>query len=123
MRTSTRLALVAFLVIAGSSAAAANRFHLHLQKSEPADKSEVAAAPTELKLWFSEKVELPLLKVMLLHGADTVATAAPTQGKASGDPIVAKISKPAGAGAYTVKWRAMGKDGHAVSGVFGFRAK
>ena len=117
------IALLATTLAAGGFGGAA-AFHLHLEKSEPADKAALAKAPAELKLWFSEPAEVALTKLTLTRdltrGKDTIAVAKPSQASATDAPIVAKITGAVAAGTYTVGWRTMGKDGHAVTGTFGF---
>ncbi|HKS06942.1 MAG TPA: copper resistance protein CopC [Gemmatimonadaceae bacterium] len=119
-----RLRAIAFPILAVTLIGArALPFHLALQKSEPASKASLTQAPADLKLWFTESVELPLTKVALVRGNDTIALAALTQAKEAKSPIVAKINAPLAAGSYKVDWRAVGKDGHAVKGTFGFDVK
>jgi methionine-rich copper-binding protein CopC len=98
-------------------------FHLALQKSEPTNKAALTQAPADLKLWFTESVELPLTKVTLTRGTDTISLGALAQAKEAKAPVVAKINAPLAAGSYKVDWRAVGKDGHAVKGTFGFDVK
>ena len=58
------------LVVAGgvvsttAASAPAALFHTALKKSWPA-KNDTVTAPTEVKLWFSEAVELPVVGVKL----------------------------------------------------------
>ena len=107
------------LVVAGSAFAVAP-FHLALSKSEPADKAHIGKAPAELKLWFTEPAELPVTKVTLVTGKDTITLGALTRTKEKDAPVVAKITKPLKAGDYTVTWKTQSDDGHVVSGKFGF---
>lgn len=123
LRGRTRgLTLAAFL-IASAGAAAAPLFHAELKKSEPADKSVLTTAPTELRLWFSEPPSLTLSKVTLTRGTDTVAVGALTKAKDEAAPIVVKITHPVTPGAYVVHWRAMPDDGHVSNGTFAFTVK
>jgi hypothetical protein len=120
MRITRTAVLVVGLSFAGATIARATAFHLHLEKSEPADKSEVAKPPTELRLWFGEPAEVALTKLTLASGRDTVPLGKPTKASDEKAPIVAKIVQPLTPRAYTVSWRTMGKDGHAVTGTFVF---
>lgn len=114
------LLMLGAIASAAPLAASARAFHLALQKSEPADKAALAQAPADLKLWFTESVEVPLTKVTLTRGKDTLSLATLTQAKEPKSPIVARITGSISPGAYKVDWRAVGKDGHAVKGTFGF---
>jgi methionine-rich copper-binding protein CopC len=120
MRLARLTALATVVLAAPAILTATSRFHLKLDKSEPADKSTIAQAPAELKLWFSAKVDLKLTKVALKHGTDSVALGALTTTDSAKAPLVAKVLKPVPPGAYTVEWRTMGADGHVVKGTFGF---
>ena len=115
-----QLLVLGLISLATPLAASPRAFHLALQKSEPADKAALAQAPADLKLWFTENVEVPLTKVTLTRGKDTLSLATLTQAREPKAPIVAKITGSVSPGTYKVDWRAVGKDGHAVKGTFGF---
>ena len=121
--TKRVVAVVGGLLVAGATVARAAVFHLHLEKSEPADKAEIAAAPSELRLWFSEPAEISATRVSLSSGKDTIALGKPTRGKAKDAPLVFSVTRPLHAGPYKVGWRTMGDDGHAVTGTFAFTIK
>jgi methionine-rich copper-binding protein CopC len=118
-----RLAVFALAFLTASGVAGAAAFHLRLEKSEPADKTELAKAPVELRLWFSEVTQLPLTRLTLLRGTDTVALEKLTRAPEEKAPVVAKIHDTVKPGAYTINWRTMGKDGHAITGKIGFTVK
>lgn len=120
MKMRVRIVAVAALSAAIPATMFAAWFHLALKRSVPADKSVVATAPTELKLYFSERPEVAVTKIVLLDGKDTIPVAKPTMAKADTAPLIAKIAKAIGPGSYTVNWRTMGDDGHAVTGAFRF---
>lgn len=100
---------------------AAVAMHLHLLKSSPKDGEAVAAPTREIRLWFSEKPEAGVSSIVLLR-SDSSAVAI---GKvtATDDSLSIRASIPAAlpAGSYTVKWRALSEDGHAVRGTYSFQ--
>ena len=103
------------------TASAARFFHIELERSQPAADSTVRAAPTEIRLWFSERVQLPVTTVQLI-GPDSarVALGRPTQAAGAGAPVVVTVQGPMRAGVQRVVWRTMARDGHVARGAFTF---
>lgn len=95
--------------------------HTHLERSEPGADSTVAVAPTEIKLWFSGPVQVRVTTVRLT-GADSAAVAlsAARMGTGTKAPVILDVLGTVAPGRYTVAWRTMSRDGHAVSGTFAF---
>src|SRR5947199_7014244 len=78
--------------------------HAHLVKSQPAANDTLVAAPPAVRLWFSEKVELPITKVKLSdgRGAAVALGALTRQDTCEQAPIVAPLGKPLAPGSYVV---------------------
>jgi methionine-rich copper-binding protein CopC len=114
------LAAAAFLA-ALPPGPAAGLFHIHLERSEPAADSTVPVVPTELRLWFSEPVQLAVTTVQLI-GPDSarVPLGRPSQGPGNGSPVVVRVMGPMQDGRQQVVWRTMARDGHAARGTFVF---
>lgn len=89
--------------------------HTHLEASSPADKSTVAA-PAALEMHFNEATRITALTLQKGTQAATRVDGLPAQ---PAKEIRVPVSGLA-AGTYTVNWRAIGDDGHVVSGSFGF---
>lgn len=101
---------------------AARGRHLKLLKSEPAANASVAAPPTAVKLWFSQRPELAVTRVTLTGATGAERVLAPlSRGEAGDAPIVAPVGIALAPGAYTIAWRTMAKDGHVLSGSVPFR--
>jgi methionine-rich copper-binding protein CopC len=95
-------------------------FHLHLVKSVPAANATVGAAPDSIRLWFSQTPELGVTTVKVTGpGAAAVRLAPLAKGDSS--LVVAAVKGKMAAGAYTVAWRTMAKDGHVARGTFAFK--
>ncbi len=95
--------------------------HLRLERSEPMADSTVASAPTAIRLWFSQPPELNVTSVRLTGEDGRVAgLGALTRARESTAPVVAPVQGMLAAGRYIVAWRTMSRDGHVVSGTFGF---
>ncbi len=114
--------LAAGLLLMG--AAPHSVLHLHLEKSDPAKDAALAASPEAVHLWYSEAPELKLTTVKVT-GADGKAITLEPVAVVDNDSkhVAAPVATPLAAGAYTVAWRTLSKDGHPVSGEFGFTIK
>jgi methionine-rich copper-binding protein CopC len=111
MKSLLRVLALSASLVAGSAFA-----HTELSQSVPADQAALEVAPKEVMLHFSQAVRLTALSVT-------------KQGESPADlgPLPAGTNEhfvvPAGdlaAGAYTVEWRALAGDGHALRGAFTF---
>ncbi|GAB1341679.1 copper homeostasis periplasmic binding protein CopC [Gemmatimonas sp.] len=97
--------------------------HAKLKSSLPAAGSSVPA-PKELRLTFSEKIELKIARITLVRGTEDVAAL----GEVTAEPqapetMVVPVTKSLAPGAYTVKYRVAGPDGHPMGGSFTFSVK
>jgi len=95
-------------------------FHLHLVKSVPGANATVAAAPDSIRLWFSQPPELNVTSVKVT-GPGTAAVSLAPLAERDSSLVVAPVKGKMAAGAYTVAWRTMAKDGHVAHGTFAFR--
>jgi copper transport protein len=96
--------------------------HAHLERSEPTAGARLAAAPSAIRLWFSEAPELALTTVTLLDSSGTAVTLGPAAQDADGPSAVRfAIGSALAPGLYRVKWRTAAADGHPSSGSFVFR--
>lgn len=113
---SARVAAAAVAVI--GLAAWRAPFHLRLLKSAP-EANATVAAPEAIRLWFSQTPEIKVTTVKVTGPNSATIPLAPLAG---GDSalVVAPVKAQMAAGAYTVVWRTMAKDGHVARGTFGF---
>lgn len=97
--------------------------HTKLESSMPQANAVVAAAPTQVRLQFSDPLELPFSKVKLVDDkGSVVAPSALAVDRANPKALVATV--PAlRSGAYRVQWSTVTRDGHKVKGEFSFRVK
>lgn len=114
-----RFRLGALAALLGLGLAGPAFAHAHLTSSVPAQNAMVAA-PTALRLGFSEELELRFTGIEVT-GPDSNAV---LTGDATLDPDGTTLIVPAtGAlpvGAYTVDWHALSKDGHTTKGSYVF---
>lgn len=97
--------------------------HTKLESSMPQANAVVATAPTQVRLQFSDPLELPFSKVKLVDekGAVIETSRIVVDGA---DPKALVATVPAlRSGAYRVQWSTVTRDGHKVKGEFAFRVK
>ena len=112
MRKLFAIAVVVFTTLAATSAFA----HAFLDHADPRVGSTVAAAPPELTLWFTQKLEPAFSRVEV-----TGPSGSSIGGKAqvSGNTMRVGI-KSAGPGTYHVHWQVLSVDTHKTQGSFSF---
>lgn len=115
-----RAAIVAAILAIGGSAAHAHAF---LDRAEPGVGSTLAAAPAQVRIWFTEALE-PAFSTIAVTDAQGGAVA---DGKAKVDaanPMLLEVGlKPLAPGTYTVRWRVISVDAHPTQGDFAFTVK
>lgn len=116
------LAVLGLLVASWPGAAEATRLpHLKLKRSFPAKDTVLTTAPDAVRLWLTERADLPATRITVTDAANVgVTLAKPARANTDDAPIEAKFAQPVGPGRYTVSWKTMSKDGHVVNGTFGF---
>jgi methionine-rich copper-binding protein CopC len=130
-RRVAALAALALLAVATTAvtapaapAADALRRHVRLVRSEPARDSVVRVAPTEIRLWFSETLDLAVTRVQLTDGTRQQVRLKPiTRAEGADAPIVAAAEAPLADGNYMVTWTTSSKDGHPMRGTFRFTVR
>lgn len=97
--------------------------HTRLEASSPQANSVVSPAPGQVRLQFSDPLELPFSKLKLVDERGRVVE--PT--RIAIDPANAKalVATTPGlhAGSYRVQWSTVTRDGHKVKGEFSFQVK
>lgn len=115
--------VTAAIVAAAMVGAPAALAHTKLEASSPQANSVVSPAPAQVRLQFSDPVELPFSKIKIVDVQGAVVT--PSQiavDPANAKALIATIPT-LHAGAYRVQWSTVTRDGHKVKGEFGFRVK
>jgi copper transport protein len=93
--------------------------HAVLLEATPATQSSLDAAPTEIRLRFSQPVIVPAEAIRVLT-SDGAELSGPSRATLDERGVVAPVSGLARGTAYTVRWQVTGRDGHSPSGVFTF---
>jgi len=109
--------LVAALLFPPSATPA---LHLSLQRSAPAAASS-GAAPTEIRLWFSQRPQRGSTSITLTGRGGTRVPLGEVRSEGEGDRVfAAPVREPLTPGTYRVSWRTMAADGHVIRGDFSF---
>ena len=114
MRRALVVVLLTAFVVPSTAAA-----HVTLLSAEPATQSRLETAPREIRLRFNQPVTVTSSAVAVLAPDGTMlsGTAATED---DGYVVVAPVSRLVRGEGYTVRWRAIGADGHSPAGVFTF---
>lgn len=114
-KSLTTVTLLASLL--GASAAFA---HAHLKSATPAADSSVAA-PSDLRLTFSEGVEATFTKVSLSKDGTEIAIKGLETPDTDKKTLVVTPAAPLAAGTYKVEWHAVSVDTHKSEGSYSFK--
>jgi copper resistance protein C len=97
--------------------------HIFPKSAEPAIDGTVSPAPSEVKIWFTGKLE-PAFSKLDVHNASGNTVDRGDAAVDPQDPSLMHISlKPLPAGTYKVHWHAVSVDTHATDGNFTFTVK
>ena len=97
--------------------------HSGLQRAEPPVESKLKRPPSEVKLYFTERLEpaYSTVRVKDEHGAQVDRQDSHVD--ASNPLLLRATLLPLEHGAYTVIWRVLSVDGHVTEGRFTFRVE
>ena len=94
--------------------------HAFLERAVPAVGSSVHTSPTELKLWFTQRLEPAFSKVRVLDGRGKQVDSGDGRVDAA-DGVLLRVSLPRlTPGTYRVTWRVLSVDTHVSEGDFTF---
>jgi hypothetical protein len=118
MRPSV-VSVCAILTLASAGAQA----HAFLDHADPKVGSAVRAAPSQVRLRFTQALELPLC-VVAVSGPAGFGGSGPVKA-VPGDKqaIAVSLRAPIPPGAYVVRWRVVSADTHTTEGDFTFKVR
>lgn len=114
--------LAPFLLLIGALSQVPTWAHATMESSAPAANTEVTTPPS-VTLYFNEKPEANFSSIKVLDAAgtdETVGKATLAKTDTNALTVNLKTLKP---GKYTVKWVAIGHDGHRRAGNYAFAVK
>ena len=116
--------LIPFLLAVAMTASGPAWAHAHLKKADPPVGSDVSPGPAQLRLVFSEGVELAFSKVEIVMG-DGMAIAPAAVALAPDDPttIIVSLKAKLDPGRYAVTWHVVSVDTHKTQGHYDFTVK
>jgi methionine-rich copper-binding protein CopC len=94
--------------------------HGALESATPGNGDQLAVAPRELRLTFTEAIESAVSELVLTGPNGPVVLAPLALAPDSATVLISKIEGALVAGTYTVNWQAVGTDGHPVRGEYSF---
>ena len=109
------LALLLIAAVAGTAQA-----HAFLDHAAPAVGSQVHGAPSQVGIWFTEKLEPALSRIQVFDAGGHEVDRRDVRADPS-NPAVLEVSLPAlEPGKYKVAWRVVSVDTHVTNGTFSF---
>jgi copper resistance protein C len=114
MRLFTLIAILPLILFGNGDAAA----HAFLERANPRVGSTVSAAPRELTLSFTQKLESAFSGVMVTNAAGQRID---TGGARVNGNVITVTLRPGGTGTYRVNWKVLSVDTHTTEGNFTFR--
>jgi methionine-rich copper-binding protein CopC len=97
--------------------------HANLLSSEPTANGMAMPPPTEIRLKFSEPIEVKFAKIEIVGSDKKPVAIGPLKLDEQDDTVViVPLAAPLVDGDYTVNWRVVGKDTHKTKGSFGFES-
>ena len=112
------LALVAWVLSVGLALG-----HSGLQRTEPPAESKLKRPPSEVKLFFSERLEPAYSTVRVKDDSGAQVDRQDAHVDPSNPLLLRATLQPLEQGAYTVNWRVLSVDGHVTEGRFAFQVK
>ncbi len=122
-RIPASLAVIPLAVLLVGAAGGSAIQHLRLTGSFPARDSTVTDSPREIRLSFSLKPEVALVRISLASAAGSKVEMGKPARTSDSLTVSAPIQGTMTPGGYTVSWQAASGDGHPIRGTFGFTLK
>lgn len=95
--------------------------HAFLERAEPRVGSTVKAAPSQVRVWFTEALEPAFSTLEVVNQSGERVDLGPARVDAARPAVLQVLLKPLGPGTYRVKWRVLSVDTHVTEGDFTFR--
>ena len=119
MRPVAAIVCAALAVALGGSAAA----HAFLDHADPKVGSTVSEAPSEVRLWFTQGLELRFCTVTVVGPAGFGGGGPVEEMAGASGAIAVPLRRPLPPGVYNVRWRVLSVDSHVTQGDFTFKVR
>jgi copper resistance protein C len=94
--------------------------HAFVDHTEPAVGSQIHSAPTQVKIWFTEKLEPALSKIQVFDTSGREVDKRDVKTDQSNAALLMVSLPELKPGNYKVMWRAVSVDTHVTTGTFTF---
>lgn len=108
-------------VLAVLLGAAGARGHAFLERAEPRVGSTVRTPPTQVKLWFTERLEPAFSRVQVVDEAGRRVDRADAAVDSENQALLRVSLSELAPGGYRVIWRVVSVDTHVTEGAFTFK--
>ena len=95
--------------------------HAFLERAQPRVGSTVKAAPSQVRVWFTEALESAFSTLEVVNERGERVDRGPAHVDAANPAMLQVPLKPLVPGTYRVKWRVLSVDTHVTEGDFTFR--
>ena len=112
--------VLSILVITGINQAQAHAF---LDKSDPGVGSQLSKAPTQVKIWFTEKLEPAFSSITVCDSSGKQIDKKDSHVDPSNEAILMVSVSSLPPGTYKVSWKVVAEDTHHTQGSFSFVVK
>lgn len=116
-----RMKTVGWCLVLAAAAVATVAAHMAVQKTMPEADAVLSESPQHIQLWFTQSPD-PVISRLTLEGAGGAVALGKTEVR-DDKSLAAMLPSKLGAGAYTVRWRTAGDDGHTQRGEFAFTVR
>lgn len=113
MRTKSLLIIISLLLFTSAAYA-----HAMLERAEPRVGNKVASPPSQVTLWFTQKLEAAFSTITVTNAAGERVDTGKT--RVNGNQMSIAI-RAGGAGTYRVNWQVLSVDTHRTDGSFTFQ--
>ena len=120
MKLSRSLAIASVLLMAVAPRVFAHAFPDH---NQPATGATVSPAPTEVKIWFTQKLESAFSKIEVDDASGAKVDQGDSNVDAQDQTLLHVSLKPLPSGTYKVVWHVVSVDTHPTQGDFTFTVK
>jgi methionine-rich copper-binding protein CopC len=114
-----RRAVVALATLLLLTSAASG--HAFLERAEPRVGSTVRAAPAQVRVWFTERLEATFSTLEVVNERGERVDRGPARVDETSPAMLQVSLKPIEPGTYRVRWRVLSVDTHVTEGDFTFR--
>ena len=116
-----RRRVVAWALLGLLAGAGGARAHAFLDRAEPRVGSTIHAAPTQVRLWFTQRLEPAYSRVRVVGERGERVDRADAAVDPDDGALLRVSLAPLPPGSYTVIWRVVSVDTHVTEGDFTFR--